>query len=506
LELEEPEVVQGDTEPARISRATEVAAIGAAAETLAEAAAFEEAEISPSEPEAAVLAQAGTGLDDDEAAFAWLESLAVRQGADEALMYTDEQRPVEPPEWVKQSALEAEMDISTTTVEVEAEQPEKPELEEQESTIPGWLIGAAAVGAAAGGEPSEKEPEETRSSLEEVSPTESPAATELPAEEHPGEVGVAVRTGASDDEMEAAFAWLESLAVRQGADEALMYTEEERSEKPPEWILEEQASAAPESREAIEHIPLENVALGAAAALAVGSAAEAEITPAEEAEEAIPDLPAWLADLEEEAPEPSEAGVWMPPEAPAYGQVDVNQASLIELERLPGVGFVRAQALIDYRDAHGPINSLEALSAIDEFDSDVIDGLRGYLIFPEAVQAETEITLEASQAAEITAPVETTQTAEDSQEELILEGAEADLLSQARSEIQQANPRAAQQRYQELIQVEKLLPQVVKDLQEALYRYPVDIPLWMTLGDAQMRSGHIQDALDAYTKAEELMR
>jgi competence ComEA-like helix-hairpin-helix protein len=402
------------------------------------------------------------------------------------------------------------MDISTAPIEVEEEQPGKPELEEQEATMPGWLMGAAAVGAAAvaatGGEPRELEPEEARFSLEEVSSTEAMAATEPPYEEHPPEVGEAVRAGASDEEMEAAFAWLESLAVRQGADEALMYTEEEHSEKPPEWILEEQATAAPESSDAVENIPLEAVQLGAAAALAVGSAAEAEITPAEEAEEAIPELPAWLADLEEEAPEPSATGVWMPPEAYAYAQVDVNQASLIELERLPGVGFVRAQALIDYRSAHGPINSLEELSAIDEFDNDVIEGLRGYLIFPEAVQAETEIPFEARQTAEELTPVETAKMAETPQEELPLEGAEGDLLSQARSEIQQANPRAAQLKYQELIQAEKLLPQVVKDLQEALYRYPVDISLWMTLGDAQMRSGHIQDALDAYTKAEELMR
>ena len=44
------------------------------------------------------------------------------------------------------------------------------------------------------------------------------------------------------------------------------------------------------------------------------------------------------------------------------------------------------------------------------------------------------------------------------------------------------------------------------DLREALYRYPVEVSLWQALGDAYMRSNRLQEALDAYTKAEELLR
>jgi cytochrome c-type biogenesis protein CcmH/NrfG len=39
-----------------------------------------------------------------------------------------------------------------------------------------------------------------------------------------------------------------------------------------------------------------------------------------------------------------------------------------------------------------------------------------------------------------------------------------------------------------------------------LYRYPVEVSLWQLLGDAYMRANRLQDALDAYTKAEELLR
>jgi cytochrome c-type biogenesis protein CcmH/NrfG len=34
----------------------------------------------------------------------------------------------------------------------------------------------------------------------------------------------------------------------------------------------------------------------------------------------------------------------------------------------------------------------------------------------------------------------------------------------------------------------------------------VDVSIWEALGDARMRIGHLQEALDAYTKAEELIR
>jgi cytochrome c-type biogenesis protein CcmH/NrfG len=60
--------------------------------------------------------------------------------------------------------------------------------------------------------------------------------------------------------------------------------------------------------------------------------------------------------------------------------------------------------------------------------------------------------------------------------------------------------------YSKLIKKGRLLDEVIHDLREALYRFPVDIIVWQTLGDAYMRANRLQDALDAYTKAEELLR
>ncbi len=60
--------------------------------------------------------------------------------------------------------------------------------------------------------------------------------------------------------------------------------------------------------------------------------------------------------------------------------------------------------------------------------------------------------------------------------------------------------------YNQLISRGEALEDTIHDLREALDHYPVDISLWQALGDAYMRSNQLQEALDAYTEAEELMR
>jgi tetratricopeptide (TPR) repeat protein len=63
----------------------------------------------------------------------------------------------------------------------------------------------------------------------------------------------------------------------------------------------------------------------------------------------------------------------------------------------------------------------------------------------------------------------------------------------------------AMSEYTKLIKKGKLLEEVIYDLQEAVYSHPVDVIVWQTLGDAFVRSNRLQDALDAYSKAEELL-
>ena len=80
------------------------------------------------------------------------------------------------------------------------------------------------------------------------------------------------------------------------------------------------------------------------------------------------------------------------------------------------------------------------------------------------------------------------------------------ILGQARNELSRSNIPGALETYAKLIKRGRFLDEVIFDLREALYRYPVEVSIWQSLGDAYMRANRLQDALDAYTKAEELLR
>ncbi len=79
-------------------------------------------------------------------------------------------------------------------------------------------------------------------------------------------------------------------------------------------------------------------------------------------------------------------------------------------------------------------------------------------------------------------------------------------LALARAEMNRGDIPSALEQYGRLIRRGKYLEEIIHDMREALYRYPVEVTVWQTLGDAYMRENRLQEALDAYTKAEELLR
>ena len=79
-------------------------------------------------------------------------------------------------------------------------------------------------------------------------------------------------------------------------------------------------------------------------------------------------------------------------------------------------------------------------------------------------------------------------------------------LAEVQNALNRGNLDKALDGYNSFIQNGQYLEETIHDLRDALYRYPVDISIWQALGDAYARNNQLQEALDAYTKAEELLR
>ena len=70
---------------------------------------------------------------------------------------------------------------------------------------------------------------------------------------------------------------------------------------------------------------------------------------------------------------------WNPPELAAEEDrdslVDVNTAGLDELMTLPGIGEVRAQAILDDREANGPYSRPEDLIRVKGIGEGILSGI-----------------------------------------------------------------------------------------------------------------------------------
>ncbi len=61
---------------------------------------------------------------------------------------------------------------------------------------------------------------------------------------------------------------------------------------------------------------------------------------------------------------------------PTAALIDINTASVAELDELPGIGPVLAQRIVDYRDANGPYRSVDELEAVDGISATTVEELR----------------------------------------------------------------------------------------------------------------------------------
>ena len=220
------------------------------------------------------------------------------------------------------------------------------------------------------------------------------------------------------------------------------------------------------------------------------------------------EIPAWLAGygegeepVEEPPPPPAEPAAdaskseeytWVSetetpaPQKSSKEPIDLNKAAISQLESILGISYQVAQGIVIYREKQGPYRDIQDLMNVPE----ITDGQTIEILKPE-------VYIQVIEDKPLPKPAPKSAVQDTSIEERFQL---AEVLM-AESQISEALDH-----YTFLIKKKKSVPQVIEHLIQASADNPVDISILKTLGDAYMRIDKLDEALAAYTKAEELLR
>ena len=76
---------------------------------------------------------------------------------------------------------------------------------------------------------------------------------------------------------------------------------------------------------------------------------------------------------------PSPDGGQNPAGDPFGARVNINTADKAQLETLPGIGNVKAQNILNYREKNGPFQSVEDLLNVNGIGEKVLEGMKDYI-------------------------------------------------------------------------------------------------------------------------------
>ncbi|MEJ2413055.1 MAG: helix-hairpin-helix domain-containing protein, partial [Anaerolineales bacterium] len=183
--------------------------------------------------------------------------------------------------------------------------------------------------------------------------------------------------------------------------------------------------------------------------------------------------------------------------------IDLNKAAISQLESILGISYQVAKGIVHFREKQGPYHQFSDLMNVPEIvDEQTIEILKPEVFIgmveepaPEVIQKPTE----EPKAEQIPEPKPSPPKKQKSGQ------AYDDILETARARLEDADLQAAADNYAKLIKKKKFLDEIITDLQQATLDHPLEITLQKILGDAYMKSDMLDEALEAYSKAEDLL-
>ncbi len=435
--------------------------------------------------------------------------------------------PEETPSWLKSLSSSEIPEPSPSVRPQPAAQPQgeadwlrnlggsQPIEETPAEEVPDWLNTLDQSQAA----PSKAKPAATGQSPQAAAPSPSAAQPAVSPAAGLGDLGTSAK------EQDDAMAWLESLAAKHGAKpEELVTDPNARSEVAPEWV--------DKAKEIGEQIPLPPQPAAPAedeTGLWLKNLQAQEELPAFEEpqpEPAQPDLSDWRSSLggqepfegpvskfSQEAAQPAEEipewlkepGNQLEESKPTTASLPDWLAGLDQEEGTQAAQPAKASTgdLPNWLQAEAEPQVTEPARSTDwqrVEPKPVVEGPAAQE--PEPVAERPTTPIKAAAKVEKKAPVQV----ERPRPAVSVPKAGEASLAAAQNELGRGNIAVALEMYSKLIRKGKSLEDIIRDLRDALYRYPVEVPIWQALGDAYMRANRLQEALDAYTKAEELLR